>query len=144
MEPGGTIYENDHWHLGTAIGSPVVWRGFLVIKLKRHCELIAELSSEVAPTLGPLIQSTCSALTEAIKPAKVYVYSFSDGIKHVHFWVFPRPSGMRPGMHSVIFNLDMRTTLTRILGIKKWIVSDPDVNLIAKQVRDHLPQRLNS
>jgi len=144
FEPGGAIYENDYWHIGTAIGLPVVWPGFLIIKLKRHCEYLAELSSQEALTLGPLIQTTCSALTEILKPAKVYVCSYGDGVKHVHFWVLPRPSSIHPGMHSVIFNLDMRTTLTRLLGIKKWIVSDSDVNMITKQVRDHLCQQFTT
>ena len=141
IEPGGTIYENDSWHVGTAIGFPVVWPGFLIIKLKRHCEHLAELSPEEASTFGPLIQSTCSALNDVLEPAKIYVCSYGDGVKHVHFWVLPRPSTMRPGMHSVMFNLDVRTTLTRLLGIKKWIVSDSDVSIIAQQVREHLYQQ---
>lgn len=141
IEPGGGIYENDYWHIGTTVGLPVVWRGFLIIKLKRHCEHIAELSSEEALTLGPVIRSTCSALTEVLKPAKVYVCSYGDGVKHVHFWVLPRPAAMRPGMHSVMFNLDMRIMLTRLLGIKKWIVSDSDVSMIAKQVQERLRQQ---
>jgi ATP adenylyltransferase len=140
VEPGGVIYENDYWHMGTIVGSPVVWRGFLCIKLKRHCEHLADLSPEEALTLGPVIQSTCSALAEVLKPAKVYVCSFGDEVRHVHWWVLPRPSDMRPGMHSVIFNLDMRTTLTRLFGIKKWIVSDEDVADIARQVRECLCQ----
>ena len=142
IEPGGVIYENHYWHIGMAAGLPVVWRGFLIIKLKRHCEHLAELSSEEALALGPVIQSACSALTEVLKPAKIYVCSYGDGIKHVHFWVLPRPSTMRSGMHSVIFNLDMRTTLTRLLGVKKWIVSDSEVSAIAKQVREYLFQQL--
>lgn len=39
--PGGVIYENEHWRVDSVV-SPVVWRGFLVIKLKRHCEHLAE------------------------------------------------------------------------------------------------------
>ena len=142
IEPGGVIHEDRYWHVGTAVALPVVWRGFLIIKLKRHCEHLAELSSEEALALGPVIRSTCSALTEVLKPAKIYVCSHGDGIKHVHFWVLPRPSSMRPGMHSVIFNLDMRTALTRFLGLKKWIVSDAEVSAIAKQVREYLCRQL--
>ena len=51
VEPGGVIYENDYWHVGTEVGQPVVWRGFLIIKLKRHCEHLAELSSGDAMSL---------------------------------------------------------------------------------------------
>lgn len=140
VEPGGVIYENDYWHVGTAMSLPVVWPGFLIVKLKRHSEHLAELSSEEAATLGPIIQSTCFALTTVLKPAKVYVCSFGDGVKHVHFWLLPRPSDMRPGMHSVIFNLDMRTTLTRLLGVKKWAVRSENVIRIAKQVRECLSE----
>ncbi len=140
-EPGGVIFENDHWHIGTAAGSPVVWPGFLVIKLKRHCEHLAELTSEEALALGPLIQSTCSALTAVLKPARVYVCSYGDGVQHVHFWVLPRPATMRPGMHSAMFNLDMRTALTRWLGVKRWIVSGAEVDGIASQVRAYLCQQ---
>jgi diadenosine tetraphosphate (Ap4A) HIT family hydrolase len=141
VEPGGVIYENDYWHIGTAISLPVVWRGFLIIKLKRHCEHLAELSSQQAMTLGPLIQSACSALSEILKPEKVFVCSYGDGVKHVHFWVLPRPSAVRSGIHSIIFNMDMRTILTRLFGIKHWIVSDSDVSMVAKQVREYLRQQ---
>jgi diadenosine tetraphosphate (Ap4A) HIT family hydrolase len=69
IEPGGVIYENEYWHVGTAITSPVVWRGFLIIKLKRHCEHLAELTPQEAATLGPVIRSTCSALMQVLHPA---------------------------------------------------------------------------
>jgi hypothetical protein len=32
--PGGVIYEDDYWHVDSVIG-PVVWRGFLIVKLTR-------------------------------------------------------------------------------------------------------------
>ena len=135
VEPGGVIYENTYWHVGSAVG-PAVWRGFLVIKLKRHCEHLAELTPEEAAVLGPVIRTTCLALTEVLRPAKVYVCSFGDGVKHVHFWVLPRPPEMRPGMHPVMFNLDMRLTLTRLLGIKKWVIGDQEVNSTADRLRE--------
>ena len=135
VEPGGVIYENTYWHVGSAVG-PAVWRGFLVIKLKRHCEHLAELTPEEAAVLGPVLRTTCLALTEVLRTAKVYVYSFGDGVKHVHFWALPRPPEMRPGMHQVLFNLDMRLTLTRLLGIKKWMISDEEVGHTADKLRE--------
>jgi diadenosine tetraphosphate (Ap4A) HIT family hydrolase len=143
IEPGGVIYENDYWHVGSAVSFPFIWPGFLIIKLKRHCDHLAELSSEEAVALGPVIQSTCLALAKVLHPAKVYVCSFGDGVKHVHFWLLPRPSDMRPGMHSVMFNLDMRRMLTRLLGMKKWIVPEEDVITIAKQVRECLCEQMS-
>jgi len=135
IEPGGVLYEDDHWHIGSAVG-PAVWPGFLVIKLKRHCEHVAELTPEEAAALGPVVRDTCLAVREVIHPAKVYVCSFGDGVKHVHFWVLPRPPGMRPGMHSVILNLDLRTTLTRLLGAKRWVRSDEEVAETAERLRE--------
>jgi diadenosine tetraphosphate (Ap4A) HIT family hydrolase len=139
--PGGVIYENEHWHVDSVVG-PVYWRGFLIIKLKRHCENLAELTPQEADTLGPVVQATCSALAEVLRPAKVYLCSFGDGIKHVHFWVLPRPQGMRPGMHWVMLNLDLRTVLTRRLGIKRWVCSDEEVAKMTSQVRERVHQLL--
>ena len=140
--PGGVIYENEYWRVDSVV-SPVLWRGFLIIKLKRHCEHLAELTPEEAATLGLVVQTTCLALTEVLKPGKVYVCSFGDGIKHIHFWVLPRPPEMRPGMHWVFLNLDVRAVLTRRFGIKKWICSGEEVADIAAQVRQRFHQLLH-
>ncbi len=139
VEPGGVIYENACWHVGSAIGPPV-WPGFLVIKLKRHCEHLAELTPAEAALLGSLIRSTGQALTEVLQPAKVVVCSFGDGVKHVHFWALPRPPEMRPGMHSVLFNLDLRLALTRWLGLKKWLMEPAKVVHIADMLRERIPR----
>ena len=134
--PGGVIYENDDWHVDS-VQPPVVWKGFLIVKLKRHCEHIAELTPQEALSLGPTLQQTCRALSDVLHPAKIYVCSFGDGVKHIHFWVLPRPPEMRPGMHTVISHLDARTALTRYLGLKKWIVPEADVVYLADQLRNH-------
>jgi len=134
VEPGGVIFENSYWHVGSAVG-PIVWRGFLVIKLKRHCEHLAELTPEEAAVLGSVMRNTCLAVNEVLRPAKIYICSIGDGVKHVHFWVLPRPPGMHPGMHSVMFNLDMRWILTRLFGIKKWMIRDEQVRNTAERLR---------
>jgi diadenosine tetraphosphate (Ap4A) HIT family hydrolase len=134
--PGGVIYEDACWHVDSVVG-PVYWRGFLIVKLKRHCEQLAELTPQEAAALGPVIQRTCAALTAVLQPAKVYACSFGDGIKHVHFWVLPRPPEMRPGMHWVMLHLDLRGFLTRRLGVKKWLIRDRDVADLAGQLRKH-------
>jgi diadenosine tetraphosphate (Ap4A) HIT family hydrolase len=137
--PGGTIYEDEHWHVDSVAG-PVYWPGFLIVKLKRHCEHLAELTPEEAAALGPMIQTTCAALTAVLKPAKVYVCSFGDGVKHVHFWVLPRPPRMRPGMHWVMFHLDLRGLLTRRFGVNRWVCSEQEVAELVSQVRAQFHQ----
>ena len=140
--PGGVIYENQYWHVDSVV-SPVTWRGFLIIKLKRHCEQLAELTQEEADTLGPVIQVTCSALMDVLKPAKVYVSSFGEDIKHIHFWVLPRPVNFHPGMNWVMMNLNVRTLLTRRFGIKRWVYSDEEVTELAAQLRERIHQLLS-
>jgi diadenosine tetraphosphate (Ap4A) HIT family hydrolase len=143
VEPGGVIYENTYWHVGSAVGPPV-WRGFLVIKLKRHCEHLAELTPAEAAALGPVMRATCLALSEVLSPAKVYLCSFGDRVRHIHFWALPRPVGMRPGMHSVMFNLDTRLTLTRLLGIKKWVISDEEMGDTAGKLREIFARQMEN
>ena len=134
-EPGGTIYEDDHWQVASIV-TPVFWRGFLIVKLKRHCEQLADLTPGEAASQGPVLQATCQALTRVLKPAKVYVCSFGDGVKHIHFWVLPRSPEMRPGMHPVFLHLDLRAFLTRRLGAKRWLLSEEEVAELASQLRE--------
>lgn len=139
-EPGGAIYEDEYWHVGSMV-RPVFWPGFLIAKLKRHCEHLSELTPAEAAALGPLLRLTCQALTDVLGPAKVYVCSLGDGVKHIHFWLLPRPPDMRPGMHWVMFHLDARATLTR-LGVKRWLVSDAEMVSLAEQLRSRISRLL--
>jgi diadenosine tetraphosphate (Ap4A) HIT family hydrolase len=139
--PGGVIYEDNYWHVDSVV-PPVFWRGFLIIKLKRHCEHLAELRAEEAAALGPVVQATCAALARVLEPAKIYVSSFGEGVQHIHFWVLPRPAEMCAGMHWVMLNLDVRGTLTRRFGWRRWVVDDKEVARIAAGVRTLMVQQL--
>jgi diadenosine tetraphosphate (Ap4A) HIT family hydrolase len=137
--PGGTIWEDDFWRLESVV-SPVLWRGFLILKLKRHCEQLAELTPAEAAALGPAVGAACRALAEALAPAKVYVASFGDGVQHIHFWLLPRPQNQRPGLHWVLFHLDRRAWLAR-LGFRRWVVPDDEVADLAARLRRELDAR---
>ena len=137
-EPGGVIYEDEYWHVGSMI-RPVFWPGFVIVKLKRHCEHLSELTPEEAAALGLVLRVTCSAVESVLEPAKVYVCSFGDGVKHIHFWILPRPPGMRPGMHWVMLNLDARAALTR-LGVKRWLVDEAEMVSLAGRIREKIDQ----
>lgn len=139
--PGGTIYENPWWVVESTT-SPVYWRGFLVVKLKRHCEYLTDLEPEEAAALGTVIHGTCLAVSAVLAPAKLYVASFGDGGKHVHFWVLPRPEGMRPGLLWVLAHLDQRAFATRRLGLKRWVVPDDEVAALADEVRHKMARLL--
>lgn len=140
-EPGGVLYQDDNWHAGSVL-QPVVWRGFTIVKLKRHCEHIAALTGVESDALGPVLRAGCAALMQVLQPAKVYVCSFGDGVQHIHFWLLPRPPAMQPGMHAVMFHLDVRTTFTRLLGVKRWLVPPADIDATAEQIRTIYQQLL--
>lgn len=44
---------------------------------------------------------------------------------------------MRPGLHWVLANLDLRSVLTRRFGIKRWLCSDEQTAQLVSQVRQH-------
>ena len=138
--PGGVIYEDEYWHVGSMV-HPVFWPGLLIVKLKRHREYLSELNPKEAAALGPVLRATCNAVASVLEPAKVYVCSFGDGVKHIHFWILPRPAGMRPGMHWVMLNLDARAALTR-LGVKRWLVDEAEMISLAGRIREKIGQGL--
>ena len=137
VHPGGTIYEDSCWHVDLA-GHANVWRGFLMIKLKRHCVHLADLTPQEAAALGPVIQRTNQAVMDVLHPAKIYLCSFGEGTAHIHFWVLPRYPNMRPGMHPTMFNLDLRVTLTKYFGVKRWLIPHDELVQIAGQLRQHI------
>ncbi len=139
VQPGGTIYADDCWHVDSVM-RPIVWRGFLIIKSRRHVEHLADLTAAEAARLGIVIQATNQALMDVLHPGKIYNCSFGEGTRHVHFWVLPRPQDMSPGMHPVLFNLDIRVTLTRLLQTRRWLVPDNEVASIAQQVRERMKE----
>lgn len=140
-EPGGTLYQDAYWHVGSVL-EPVVWRGFTIVKLRRHCEHLAALTPEESAGLGPVLRAVCQALTDVLQPEKVYVCSFGEGVRHIHFWVLPRPAGMRPGMHSALFNLDLRLGLTRLLGVKRWLVPPAEIEADSGLLRARMSELL--
>ncbi len=120
--------------------SPIMLRGFLIIKLKRHCEHLAELTPEETAAFGLIMRNTCLALSRVLKPAKVYVCSFGEAVKHIHFYVIPRTPDMPAGSQPVFMHLRIKMTLYR-LGMKKLACSDAEAAEVAAQVRVEL-QRL--
>ena len=134
--PGGVIYEDKYWMVDHSVG-PVMLRGFLIIKLKRHCEHLAELTPEETAAFGPIMQNTCLALSRVLKPAKVYVCSFGEAVKHIHFYVVPRTPDMPAGSLPVFMHLRIKIILYRP-GMRKLACSDEGAAGVAAQVRVEL------
>ena len=125
--PGGIIYENDYWVVDHSV-SPVVLRGFLIIKPKRHCEQIAELTIEEMASLAPILHNTAIALTRVLRPEKIYICSFGEKVKHIHFYVIPR-------------TLDMPASGLEVLHLMfdgRWSCSDDEATEIATAVKEEI------
>jgi diadenosine tetraphosphate (Ap4A) HIT family hydrolase len=86
--PGGVIHETAHWSVDHALTRWI--GGWLIVKPKRHVEHLAELSTEEAAELGPLIQAVSAAMARVLSPERVYVLSLGEEVHHIHFHVIPR------------------------------------------------------
>lgn len=114
--------------------------GYLVIKLKRHCEDLAELTPEEAAALGSVVRRVCSAACKVVGPERVYVCSWGEGVRHVHFHVIPQPSGMPAGNLPVTVLLRTMMLLYQV-GIERFVQSDEDVFAEADRLRSSLRKR---
>jgi diadenosine tetraphosphate (Ap4A) HIT family hydrolase len=65
--------------------------GWTVLVLRRHVATLAEMTSEEANEVGPLVRLVSRALVEVVGCAKTYVAQFAEDPlhRHVHFNVIP-------------------------------------------------------
>jgi len=94
--PGGTIFEDAHWFLSHHTG-PYTDPGELILKLRRHCESIAELTREEGESLGPVLRAAVQAMQRTVAAERIYVVSFNERLRHLHFYLLPRTKDMPPG-----------------------------------------------
>jgi len=128
VPPGGIIYEGEHWLVSHQV-SPVLLRGFLIIKTRRHCEHLADLTDAEAAEFGPILRDVSRALSDVVSPAKVYSCSFGEQVTHIHFYVIPRyPDLPASGLK----------TLDEIMRFKQHQCSDDEAAHIAAQVKARL------
>ncbi|MEP6469356.1 MAG: HIT family protein [Chloroflexota bacterium] len=86
--PGGTIYQDEHWIADHGIDLLV--RGYVVLKPKRHVHEMADLLPEEARTFGPAAQTLLLAMRLALGTERIYVCSFAETVRHLHFHLLPR------------------------------------------------------
>jgi len=137
--PGGAVYKDEFWTVTHRL-EPVLLRGYLVVKLSRHCESLSELTPGEAAALGPVVQRVCSALSRVVGAEKVYVCCWGDGVKHVHFHVIPRVAGMPAGNLTVSVLLRAKHILYR-LGVKRFVPGGGEVAAVAAGLREELGGR---
>jgi diadenosine tetraphosphate (Ap4A) HIT family hydrolase len=94
--PGGIILDDGFWFLSHHTG-PYTDSGELILKTRRHCESLAELTGTEAAALGPLLRAAAGALTRVVPSERIYAVSFNERVRHVHFLLLPRTAAMPPG-----------------------------------------------
>ena len=94
--PGGVLHDDGLWFVSHHTGAQTD-PGELIVKTRRHCESLAELTKEEAAALGPVLRSAIRALEHVIAAERIYAVSFNERIRHVHFLLLPRTRNMPRG-----------------------------------------------
>jgi diadenosine tetraphosphate (Ap4A) HIT family hydrolase len=124
--PGGVIFEEEHWVVDHSI-SPVLLKGWLIIKPKRHVESFAALSDAEAAVIGSIARSAANAVQDALNAERVYVYSLGEEVHHVHVHVVPRYPGVREHGWRVLARMWSED--------RPWACSDEEAVAAAEAVR---------
>lgn len=91
--PGGTILADEHWLCDHAV-EPCLMEMWLILRPRRHVEHIADLIPEEMAGLGGHLARLSRAMMGATALRKVYVCSFGEVVKHVHFYLLPIREGL--------------------------------------------------
>jgi diadenosine tetraphosphate (Ap4A) HIT family hydrolase len=94
--PGGVIFDNGLWFVSHHAG-PFTDPGELIVKPRRHCESLSELTQAEANSLGPVLWSAVRALERVIPAERIYAVSFNERVRHLHFLLLPRTAAMPRG-----------------------------------------------
>jgi diadenosine tetraphosphate (Ap4A) HIT family hydrolase len=94
--PGNVILDDGLWFVSHHTG-PYTDPGELIVKTRRHCESLAELTPAEAAALGPLLRAAVAAIERVIVAERIYAVSFNERVRHVHFLLLPRTAAMPRG-----------------------------------------------
>jgi diadenosine tetraphosphate (Ap4A) HIT family hydrolase len=113
--PGGIVLDDGLWFVSHHTGL-YTDPGELIVKTRRHCESLGELTTEEAEGLGLVLQSATHAIEQVVTAERIYAMSFNERIRHVHFLLLPRTKDMPRG--HVVSDLYRRArNLLRSLGL---------------------------
>ena len=114
--PGGVIFDDGLWFVSHHTGR-YTDPGELIVKSRRHCESLAELTRAEADALGPVLWSAVKALERVVPAERIYAVSFNERVRHLHFLLLPRTADMPRG--HVVSDLYRRArNLLRQVGLR--------------------------
>ena len=99
VAPGGVIHEDEFWVVSHHTG-PFTDPGELMVKARRHSESVGELTPPEAASLGPVLRAAVAAIEHVVRPERVYVASYGERQRHLHFFLLPRTANL-PAGHTV-------------------------------------------
>jgi diadenosine tetraphosphate (Ap4A) HIT family hydrolase len=94
--PGGVILDDGLWFVSHHTGA-FTDPGELIVKTRRHCESVAELTPAEADSLGPVLRTAVAALDRVVVAERIYAVSFNERLRHLHFLLLPRTAAMPRG-----------------------------------------------
>lgn len=113
--PGGVIYDDGLWTVAHHTGA-YTDPGELIVKLRRHCESLSQLTEAEARAMGPVLRSAVGAIEQVVRPERVYVASYGERVRHLHFFLLPRTTAL-PAGHIVSDVYRRARTLLRSWGL---------------------------
>jgi diadenosine tetraphosphate (Ap4A) HIT family hydrolase len=96
VAPGGPIYDDGLWLVSHHTG-PWTDPGEVLVKLRRHCESLGQLTSAESAALGPILTAGVAAIERALGPERTYAASFNERVRHLHFYLLPRTRDLPAG-----------------------------------------------
>ena len=136
--PGGIIFDDGLWFVSHHTG-PYTDAGELIVKTRRHCESLSELTVTEAAALGPLLRACVGAMTHVVVSERIYAVSFNERIRHVHFLLLPRTAAMPPG--HIISDIYRRIrALLRKFGLARNPTAEERA-AVAARIRQELERR---
>jgi diadenosine tetraphosphate (Ap4A) HIT family hydrolase len=94
--PGGPVYRNEWWEVAHHTGA-YTDPGELIVKARRHVESLSGLTAEEAAAIGPILRAAVTAIERVVRPERVYVASYNERVRHVHFFLLPRTASLPAG-----------------------------------------------
>lgn len=90
LSPGEVIYEGHYWQIEHAYPTEV--QGWLVCVLKRHAEVLHEVTAEEFRELHKLQTACIQALHKKLQSRKEYIACFAEGkgFNHIHIHIIAR------------------------------------------------------
>jgi len=80
--------------------------GYLVLRVKGEPASLAQLPTETARALGEMLARTAKAIEETVGADRVYILSFCEIDRRLHFHLFPRTAWLLKEYHKANFNAD--------------------------------------